>query len=74
MKRRTFLKGMGALALVLPAATAFAQNPTKDAIDKLRAKVTATLDHTLDLETADPEQTEWIDGLSDGTNCTFDTH
>lgn len=74
MKRRTFLKGMGALALVLPSTPALAQQPTKDAIDKLRARVTETLERTFELEPADPEQTEWIDGLSDGTNCTFDTH
>lgn len=70
MNRRDFLKGLSAAALMMPAS-ALAQTISLDVVDTAKDKVSELFERTFELESVDPDSVEWIEGISDGTQCTF---
>ena len=71
MNRRDFLKEAAALAAFFGAHSAFAQTPSPEAAAQARNKLLDSFAQKVELEQASPDAIEWIDGISDGTCCTF---
>ena len=71
MNRRTFLGGLVATAVLLPSSLSIAK-PT-DAPGETQPPVPAPDPfRDIPLETVSPDSATWLDGISDGTKCTFD--
>ena len=70
MKRRDFLKGLSAVALLAPVS-ALAQTPSPETIMAAKDRISGVLERTLEFESVAPEDAEWIEGFSDGASCTF---
>ena len=71
MKRRTFIQGMAAITAAWTAHEAMAQTPSPEAIQNARNQLLDSFAQKIELEQVSPENIEWIDGISDGTCCTF---
>ena len=69
MKRRDFIKGLSAAVLLIPASS-LAQSPSPEAIQKLKSSITSSLEKAIEFDSANPDDIEWFDGFSDGTQCT----
>ena len=71
MKRRTFIQTMTAFAAAMTARAAAAQMPSPESIQNARQQLADKFAQKIELETISEDQIEWIDGISDGTQCTM---
>ena len=71
MKRRTFIQTMTAFAAAMTARAAAAQTPSPESIQNARQQLADKFAQKIELETIPEDQIEWIDGISDGTQCTM---